>query len=197
MVLNRDIGFVNEGQTATVKIVTISKDAATDEHLGLVYPSRLQLQRTSMFVDAKTMALSPGMAVTVEIKTGRRRLIEYFLSPNVRIETDNAYLRYASTAASVTRGSTLVPRTSTSPYSRSDVHASGVRKQQALCRVSPEFAVRSSVASAAPIPSWHREPLAALRKTSACLPSADDTIMHSTGARSRRPRYVQSCLLTQ
>lgn len=81
MVLNRDIGFVNEGQTATVKVdafpftrygfiegklVTVSKDAATDEHLGLIYPSRLQLERTAMFIDSKTVELSPGMAVTVE-----------------------------------------------------------------------------------------------------------------------------------
>jgi hemolysin D len=96
MVLNRDIGFVSEGQTATVKVdafpftrygtingdlVTVSNDAATDEHLGLIHPSRVKVARTSMHIDAKDIALSPGMAVTVEIKTGQRRLIEYFLSP--------------------------------------------------------------------------------------------------------------------
>ncbi len=27
------------------------------------------------------MNLTPGMAVTVEVKTGKRRLIEFFLSP--------------------------------------------------------------------------------------------------------------------
>jgi len=30
------------------------------------------------------MLLSPGMAVTVEIKTGSRRLIEFLLSPVMR-----------------------------------------------------------------------------------------------------------------
>jgi hemolysin D len=30
--------------------------------------------------------LTPGMAVTVEIKTGRRRIIEYLLSPLPAIE---------------------------------------------------------------------------------------------------------------
>lgn len=34
-----------------------------------------------MRVDMKDVELTPGMAVTVKIKTGRRRLIEYFLSP--------------------------------------------------------------------------------------------------------------------
>jgi hemolysin D len=99
MVLNRDIGFVSEGQEATVKVdafpftrygaidgnlVTVSKDAATDEKLGLIYPSRLKLAKTSMHIDARNVDLSPGMAVTVEIKTGQRRLIEYFLSPLVQ-----------------------------------------------------------------------------------------------------------------
>ena len=34
-----------------------------------------------MNVDGKWLKLAPGMAVTVEIKTGQRRVIEYFLSP--------------------------------------------------------------------------------------------------------------------
>ena len=34
-----------------------------------------------MAVDGSDVALSPGMAVTVEIKTGQRRVIEYLLSP--------------------------------------------------------------------------------------------------------------------
>jgi hemolysin D len=99
LVLNRDIGFVTEGQRATVKVdafpftrygaikgnlVTVSKDAASDEKLGLIYPTRLRLEKASMFIDAKNVDLSPGMSVTVEIKTGQRRLIEYFLSPLIQ-----------------------------------------------------------------------------------------------------------------
>jgi hemolysin D len=34
-----------------------------------------------MQVDDKLLNLSPGMAVTVEIKTGTRRIIDYLLSP--------------------------------------------------------------------------------------------------------------------
>jgi hemolysin D len=69
---------------ARTSLVTISKDAASDERLGLIYPSRLKLAKTSMHIDAKDVDLSPGMSVTVEIKTGHRRLIEYFLSPLVQ-----------------------------------------------------------------------------------------------------------------
>lgn len=105
LVFNRDIGFVVEGQKATVKvdafpftrygtiagdIVTVSNDAATDEKLGLVYPSRIRLATTQMRIEAKDVDLSPGMAVTVEIKTGRRRLIEYFLSPLIQAAAESA-----------------------------------------------------------------------------------------------------------
>jgi hemolysin D len=105
LVFNRDIGFVVEGQKATVKvdafpftrygtiagdIVTVSNDAATDEKLGLVYPSRVRLATTQMRIDAKDVDLSPGMAVTVEIKTGQRRLIEYFLSPLIQAAAESA-----------------------------------------------------------------------------------------------------------
>jgi len=33
--------------------------------------------------------LTPGMAVTVEIKTGTRRLIEYLMSPLLRYKHEN------------------------------------------------------------------------------------------------------------
>jgi hemolysin D len=39
-----------------------------------------------MQVEDKTVNLSPGMAVTVEIKTGSRRIISYLLSPFIRYQ---------------------------------------------------------------------------------------------------------------
>jgi hemolysin D len=50
----------------------------------LVYAARISLNRTEMQVEDKTVSLAPGMAVTVEIKTGQRRVIEYLLSPLLR-----------------------------------------------------------------------------------------------------------------
>jgi hemolysin D len=50
----------------------------------LVYAARVSLDRTQMQVDNKLVNLSPGMAVTVEIKTGSRRIISYLLSPLLR-----------------------------------------------------------------------------------------------------------------
>lgn len=50
----------------------------------LVYSARVSLDRTRMRVDDKEVSLSPGMAVTVEIRTGTRRIITYLLSPLLR-----------------------------------------------------------------------------------------------------------------
>ena len=46
--------------------------------------ARLSLERTTLVVDGKEVNLSAGMAVTVEIKTDMRRVIEFFLSPVLR-----------------------------------------------------------------------------------------------------------------
>jgi hemolysin D len=93
---NKDVGFVREGQSVEIKVetfqftlygtipghvVTVSDDAAPIEKLGLVYPTRVSMDRGTIQVDGKQVNLSPGMAVTVEIKTGQRRILEYLLSP--------------------------------------------------------------------------------------------------------------------
>ncbi|WP_395022613.1 HlyD family type I secretion periplasmic adaptor subunit [Dongia sp.] len=55
----------------------------------LLYAARVTLDRTTMNVDGKEVNLTPGMAATVEIKTGKRKLIEFLLSPLMRM-TDEA-----------------------------------------------------------------------------------------------------------
>jgi membrane fusion protein, hemolysin D len=47
----------------------------------LVFPATIQLTQRSINIDGKEVALIPGMGVSVEIKTGRRRAIDYLLSP--------------------------------------------------------------------------------------------------------------------
>ncbi|WP_026471064.1 HlyD family type I secretion periplasmic adaptor subunit [Alkanindiges illinoisensis] len=105
---NKDIGFVREDQNAEVKIETfphsrygtidakvlsISHDAINDEKLGLIYSSLIRMEKSTINVDGKQVNLSPGMAVTVEIKTGQRRLIEYFLSPLIQNAKDSLHER--------------------------------------------------------------------------------------------------------
>lgn len=101
---NKDIGFVNPGQESEIKIETfpftkygtihakvihVSHDAINDEKRGLVYAARVRLSRSTMQVEDKTTNLSAGMAVTVEIKTSQRRVIEYFLSPLLRYANES------------------------------------------------------------------------------------------------------------
>ena len=101
---NQDIGYVMEEQTAEVKIHTfpftrygvinakveaIAKDATVDEKLGLIYKTRLSLEDNTIMVDGRLTQLMPGMAVTAEIATDKRRLIEFFLAPLLRAKQES------------------------------------------------------------------------------------------------------------
>jgi len=55
----------------------------------LVYAARIGLDRTDMQVEDKIVNLTPGMAVTTEIKTGSRTIISYLLSPLRRYRQDS------------------------------------------------------------------------------------------------------------
>ena len=128
MVLNKDIGFVHDGDPAEIKIDTfnftkygllhgkvigVSQDAIVrdrpsaptttpaDRQTGqsarsseppgqeLLYAARISLDETKMQIDERVVELSPGMAVTVEIKTGERRIVEFLLSPLLRYKQES------------------------------------------------------------------------------------------------------------
>ena len=93
---NRDVGFVRVGQHVEVKVDTfpftrygtipgtvsfVSSDAVQDEKRGLVFQARVKLDKPAIRVDEREVSLTPGMAVTAEIATARRRIIEFFLDP--------------------------------------------------------------------------------------------------------------------
>ena len=126
MVANRDIGFVNPGQEAQIKIdtfnftrygllhgkvVNVSHDAMVREKpqdkagvlksqaalsdssepqgQEFVYVAQIALDQTQLEVEGRMVDLAPGMAVTVEIKTGQRRVIEFLLSPLLRYKQES------------------------------------------------------------------------------------------------------------
>ena len=104
MVLNKDKGFVAAGQVVEIKIESfpftkygtidgslshVSGDAIQDEDLGPVYTARVAMDKTTIQVEGDTTPLGPGMAVTVEIKTGKRRVIEYVISPLLRYKDES------------------------------------------------------------------------------------------------------------
>jgi len=57
------------------------------------YMARVSLDQTAMMIDDRRVDLSPGMAVTVEIKTGSRRIIGFLLSPLMRYGHDSLHER--------------------------------------------------------------------------------------------------------
>jgi len=94
-ILNKDVGFVKEGQPVAVKleafpftrygtvgghVETVGSDALEDEKLGLVYPVHIRIEP-----DAKGAAgeirLGAGLAATADIRTGRRSILSYLISP--------------------------------------------------------------------------------------------------------------------
>ena len=96
LVLNKDIGVVRPGREAVIKleaypftrfgylhgvVETVSADAITDEARGLVFPARVKILRNDILIGGQTPPLSAGMTATVEIKTGRRRVLSFLLSP--------------------------------------------------------------------------------------------------------------------
>ena len=112
MISNKDIGFIQEGQDAQIKVDTfpftrygllsgrilhvsgdvITPDPPKDKSSNpqdkdapkpqdAAFAARVSLDAKAMQIDERLVTLSPGMAVTVEVKTGRRRIISYLLSP--------------------------------------------------------------------------------------------------------------------
>lgn len=103
-ILNKDIGFIHEGLRADVKIdafpytrygtiegeiLSISRDSTQDENLGLVFLGQIGLNKKELFVDGKYIELTPGLSIVAEIKTDKRRVIDYLLSP-INEYTSNA-----------------------------------------------------------------------------------------------------------
>lgn len=66
-----------------------SDSSGNSQQQDLAYQARVSLDRLKMQVEGKIVNLGPGMSVTVEIKTGSRRVISYLLSPLLRYKHDS------------------------------------------------------------------------------------------------------------
>jgi len=98
-VLNKDIGFVKEGMEVKIKIdtfsfqkygllkgevINVSKSSIMDEKLGPVYEVFIKPLDTKLMVEGKEEIISSGMSASAEIKTGKRRIIEFFIYPLIK-----------------------------------------------------------------------------------------------------------------
>lgn len=97
-ILNKDIGFIREGQLVRVKLEafpfteygliggevrSVTRDAIQDEKLGLVYATRIRLACAADRAKVAPLCarVGAGMAVQAEVRTGSRRILQYLLSP--------------------------------------------------------------------------------------------------------------------
>ncbi|AIF49857.1 HlyD family type I secretion periplasmic adaptor subunit [Pelosinus sp. UFO1] len=102
-VANKDIGFVHNGQQAEIKIETfsfqkygtidavvvdVSPDAVEDKDKGRVYRVMLNLDKNNVLVGDKEVFLGPGMTASAEIKIRQKRIIEFFLDPFRRYQSE-------------------------------------------------------------------------------------------------------------
>lgn len=97
-IANKDVGFISPGQPVTVKIEafpysrygtisgqvqSISLDSVklNESSAELVFPAQIELAQNHIMIDNSLVTLTPGMSVVAEIKIGKRRIIDYLLSP--------------------------------------------------------------------------------------------------------------------
>ena len=105
---NKDIGFVKAGQSAEIKVAafpftrygtihgtvkSVSADAVEDKKEQLQYNVYIQLSTNTMNINGAIVPLTPGMMLTAEIKTGKRKIIDYFLSPLIQNTTEALHER--------------------------------------------------------------------------------------------------------
>jgi len=98
-ILNQDVGFIEVGQTVSIKLDSfnftkygklngvirqIASGAVEDPQLGMVYPTLIELTSQQIELNDRVFRLRPGMTVTIDITTGRRRIADYILEPFLR-----------------------------------------------------------------------------------------------------------------
>lgn len=106
--MNKDIGYIEMGQEVIVKVDTfpfqkfgtidgevigISPNAYFDEYNGYVYKIKVRLNATELEANNKVYSIVSGMEVTAEIKTGQRRIIDFFLETLVKYIDESIKLR--------------------------------------------------------------------------------------------------------
>ena len=93
---NKDIGFVRPDMPVEIKVDTfnfqkfgtikgkvreVSPDAIEDKDRGPLYRVMVSLDEEKLHMDSKDLQIYPGMTVSAEIKTRKKRIIDFFLEP--------------------------------------------------------------------------------------------------------------------
>jgi hemolysin D len=86
----RDKPVDKTGQGRSDATLSDSSEPAGQE---FVYLAQVALDTTRLEVEGRMVDLAPGMAVTVEIKTGSRRIVEFLLAPLLRYKKESLHER--------------------------------------------------------------------------------------------------------
>ncbi|MEM6460913.1 MAG: HlyD family type I secretion periplasmic adaptor subunit [Pseudomonadota bacterium] len=101
---HKDMGFVDVGQEVELKLEAypftrygalsgvlqfVSRDAVTDPARGSFFEAFIQIDRPFKTDRDYELDLTSGMSVTADIKTGRRRVIEFLVSPLLRYRDES------------------------------------------------------------------------------------------------------------
>ena len=93
---NKDIGFVRTDMPVEIKVDTfnfqkfgtikgkvreVSPDSIEDKDRGPLYRVMVSLEEEKLHMDNKDLQIYPGMTVSAEIKTRKKRIIDFFLEP--------------------------------------------------------------------------------------------------------------------
>lgn len=62
-------------------MVHISSDAVIDKNQGPVFKVKLNMRKSNLNTGSRVVSLIPGMTVTAEIKTGKRRIMDFLVVP--------------------------------------------------------------------------------------------------------------------
>jgi hemolysin D len=75
-------------ETSAAKTTRSTNSGTAQRTQNLVFPVTLKPETTLIGIDGTNIALQAGMATTVEIRTGSRRILEYIFSPLVQIGSE-------------------------------------------------------------------------------------------------------------
>lgn len=95
-----DRGYVNEGQSAMVKVTTydfvrygglqgivthVAPDSSTDENRAPYFRVIVTTDKTYLGQNEGQLPITPGMQATVDIHTGRKSVLEYLIKPVLKL----------------------------------------------------------------------------------------------------------------
>ncbi|MEI8613403.1 hypothetical protein [Shewanella baltica] len=86
---NEVIGIASKNEKREAASRLKPSNATVDEKRGLIYRMRLNMKKSTIMVEGKEIKLIPGMAVTAEVQTGKRRIIEFFIAPLLRYRQES------------------------------------------------------------------------------------------------------------